>query len=103
GLITQSFGWEWAFYINLPIGAILIALIIPVIESSRDPDAMQLDLLGVACVGSGLFLTTLALIEGNHRGWTDPWILGEGAGSVILFALFILVEGKEARPMLYLS
>lgn len=103
GLITQSFGWEWAFYINLPIGAILIALIIPVIESSRDPDAMQLDLPGVACFGSALFLTTLALIEGNHRGWTDPWILGEGAGSVFLFALFIIVERKQAHPMLDLS
>src|SRR5258706_3523986 len=103
GLITQSFGWEWAFYINLPIGAALIALIIRVIQSSRDPDAMQLDLPGVACFGGGLFLTTLALIEGNHRGWTDPWILGEGVGSVILFALFILVERKQARPMLDLS
>jgi EmrB/QacA subfamily drug resistance transporter len=103
GLITQSFGWEWAFYINLPIGTILIALIIRVVVSSRDPDAMQLDLPGVACFGGGLFLTTLALIEGNHRGWTDPWILGEGVGAVFLFVLFILVEGKEARPMLDLS
>jgi hypothetical protein len=64
---------------------------------------MRLDLPGVACFGSGLFLTTLALIEGNHRGWTDPWILGEGISAVILFALFILVERKEARPMLDLS
>lgn len=103
GLITQDFGWEWAFYINVPIGAILTALIIPVIESSRDPDAMQLDLPGVACFGSGLFLTTLALIEGNHRGWTDPWILGEAVGSVILFTLFIIVERMQAHPMLDLS
>ena len=42
GLITQSFGWEWAFYINLPIGATLIALIIRVIESSRDPETTNL-------------------------------------------------------------
>ena len=103
GLITQSFGWEWAFYINLPIGAALIALIIRIIESSKDPHAMRLDLPGVACFGSGLFLTTLALIEGNRRGWTDPWILGEGVGAVILFALFILVERSQVRPMLDLS
>src|SRR6201994_4451286 len=56
GLITQSFGWEWAFYINLPVGTILIALIIRVVVSSRDPDAMQLDLPGVACFSGGLFL-----------------------------------------------
>src|SRR6201996_3311081 len=49
GLITQGFGWEWAFYVNLPIGVTLIALIIRVIDSSRDPEAMRLDLPGVAC------------------------------------------------------
>jgi MFS family permease len=74
GLITQGFGWEWAFYVNLPIGIALIALIVKVIESSKDPAAVRLDLPGVACFAGALFLTTLALIEGNHRGWADRWI-----------------------------
>src|SRR6201986_2719262 len=38
GLITQTFGWQWAFYINLPIGALTIALVAVVIKDSRDPD-----------------------------------------------------------------
>jgi EmrB/QacA subfamily drug resistance transporter len=103
GLITQAFGWEWAFYVNLPIGIALIGLIVRVIESSRDPHAMRLDLPGVACFSSALFLTTLALIEGNHRGWTDGWILGELVGALILFALFFVVELRQAQPMLDLS
>jgi EmrB/QacA subfamily drug resistance transporter len=103
GLITQAFGWEWAFYVNLPIGVALIALVVRVIETSRDPHAMRLDLPGVACFGSALFLTTLALIEGNRRGWTDPWILGELAAALGLFALFVVVEKRQARPMLDLS
>src|SRR6202012_2931635 len=37
GLITQTFGWQWAFYINLPIGAVSIATIVAVIDESRDP------------------------------------------------------------------
>jgi MFS family permease len=37
GLITQTFGWQWAFYINLPIGAVTIAAVATVIEDSRDP------------------------------------------------------------------
>jgi EmrB/QacA subfamily drug resistance transporter len=103
GLITQGFGWEWAFYVNLPIGIALIALIVKVIESSRDPGAVRLDLPGVACFGGALFLTTLALIEGNHRGWSDRWIVAELAGALILFNLFIVVERQQARPMLDLS
>ncbi len=103
GLITQAFGWEWAFYVNLPIGVALIALIVKVIESSRDPHSMRLDLPGVVCFGSALFLTTFALIEGNHRGWTDRSIVAELAGALILFAVFVLVERRQMRPMLDLS
>jgi MFS family permease len=103
GLVTQSFGWQWAFYVNLPIGIALIALIVRVIDNSRDPDAMRFDLPGVVCFGGALFLTTLALIEGNHRGWTDPWILSEWVGALVLFALFIVVELNQTRPMLELS
>lgn len=103
GLITATFGWEWAFYINLPIGIALIALIIRVIEPSSDPAATRLDMPGVICFAGGLFLLTLALIEGNHRGWFDPYILAEALGAVILFGLFVVVERKQARPMLDLA
>ncbi|KQR81869.1 hypothetical protein ASG35_05535 [Burkholderia sp. Leaf177] len=103
GIITQAFGWEWAFYVNVPIGAALLFLILRVIESSRDPNAMRLDLPGVACFSSALFLITLALIEGNKRGWSDHWIVAELVGAVILFILFVVVERRQARPMLDLS
>jgi predicted MFS family arabinose efflux permease len=103
GLITQAFGWEWAFYVNLPIGAALIVLVVRVIDSSKDPKATRLDLPGVVCFAGALFLTTLALIEGNHRGWADRGIIAELAGALVLFGLFIVVERKQARPMLDLS
>jgi EmrB/QacA subfamily drug resistance transporter len=103
GLITQGFGWEWAFYVNLPIGIVLIALIAKVIDSSKDPGAERLDLPGVVSFAGALFLTTLALIEGNHRGWSDRWIIAELTGALLLFALFIVVERQQARPMLDLS
>src|SRR6516165_852641 len=103
GLITQGFGWEWAFYINLPIGIALIALITKVVASSKDPDALHLDVPGVACFSGSLFLATLALISGNHRGWTDRWIVAELLSAFLLFALFIIIERRQARPMVDLS
>ncbi len=103
GVITQGFGWQWAFYVNLPIGVALIALIVSVIDSSRDPDAVRFDLPGVVLFAGALFLTTLALIDGNRRGWTDRWILSEIAGAAVLFGLFIVAELRQARPMLDLS
>lgn len=103
GLVTQAFGWQWAFYVNVPIGITLLAMIARVIESSRDPHAMRLDLPGVSCFASALFLATLALIEGNQRGWHDRWIISELVGAFVLFALFVTVEQRQARPMLDLS
>jgi EmrB/QacA subfamily drug resistance transporter len=103
GLITQTFGWRWAFYINLPIGAATIALISFAIEDSRDPGAVRFDLPGVITFGGFLFLTTLALISGNHDGWTSPLIVAEGVGAVTFFVLFLVVENHQARPMVDFS
>jgi EmrB/QacA subfamily drug resistance transporter len=103
GLITQTFGWQWAFYINLPIGAVSIATIVAVIDESRDPGAVRFDLPGVLTFSAFLFLTTLGLICGNHDGWTTPHIMIEGSGAVIFFLLFIVVEKLQARPMVDFS
>jgi EmrB/QacA subfamily drug resistance transporter len=103
GLITQTFGWQWAFYINLPIGAVTISAVVIVIEDSRDPDAVRFDLAGVATFSAFLFLTTLALISGNHDGWTSPHIIAEGLGAIVFLVIFIVVEKRQARPMVDFS
>lgn len=103
GVITQGLGWQWAFYINLPIGAAAIALTSAVIENSKDPHARRLDLAGVVTFGAFLFLTTLALISGNHDGWGSPHIVAEAVAAVVLLALFIVVEQRQSRPMLDFS
>jgi len=103
GIITQMFGWQWAFYINLPVGAATIALIIFVIEDSKDPHAIRIDLAGVATFSAFLFLTTLALISGNRDGWTAPHILAETAGAALFLLLFVIAERRQARPMLDFS
>jgi EmrB/QacA subfamily drug resistance transporter len=99
GLITQTLGWQWAFYINLPIGVATVALIVMVIDESSDPDAVRVDVPGVLTFSAFLFLTTLALISGNHDGWTSTHILAEGLGALVFFFLFIVVEKRQARPM----
>jgi EmrB/QacA subfamily drug resistance transporter len=103
GLITQTFGWEWAFYINLPIGAVTVALVAVIIPDSRDPDAVRFDLAGVSTFSAFLFLTTLALISGNHDGWTSPHIVVEGLGALIFLVMFGVVEKRQQRPMVDFS
>ena len=68
GLITQLFGWQWAFYVNLPVGIAMIALTLYAVKESKDPHAMRVDTAGVLTFSGFLGLLTLALISGTADG-----------------------------------
>ena len=103
GFITQELGWQWAFYVNIPVGLVMIPLVLTTLGESRDPDAQRSDFAGVLSFSATLFLITLALISGNRAGWGSPHILLEFAGAAILFVVFLLAETLQKRPMLDLS
>jgi MFS family permease len=99
GFITEQFGWQWAFYINIPVGAAMIALTMISIEESRDPHVRRIDFVGALAFSSALFLVTLALIESNHDGWSSRAIQLEFLSTVALFLLFAVAENSQERPM----
>jgi EmrB/QacA subfamily drug resistance transporter len=103
GLITQTLGWQWAFYVNVPVGILMLALSAYAVPESNDPDAAKLDVPGSVSLALSLFLLTFALISGNHRGWSNPWVDLSLVGSAALFAVFIVVEKRQTRPMLDLT
>lgn len=100
GFITQHFGWQWAFYINVPVGIGMIVLTSLVAEESHNPNAGRLDKWGFVTFSSSLLLLTLALISGNHLGWSSFTILTEFASAALLFILFITLELRLEHPML---
>ncbi|WP_109476189.1 MFS transporter [Paraburkholderia sp. C35] len=103
GVITQSLGWQWAFYVNLPIGVVMIGLTLFVVEESRDPAASHIDLMGVVLFSGFLGFLTWALISGNREGWTNHWILWRMGAAMSLLVGFVFVERRESRPMVDLS
>jgi MFS family permease len=66
GFITQAAGWEWAFYVNLPVGAAMIVLSVINLRESKDIAATRIDVPGFLSFTAFLFLTMLALISGNR-------------------------------------
>jgi EmrB/QacA subfamily drug resistance transporter len=103
GLVTSYLGWRWAFYINLPLGAGLIALALTSVGESRDPKASGLDYRGIVLFGAGLFSVVWALIDANSVGWESPrTILRLVIGAMLLVA-FVFAERKHTRPMIDLS
>ncbi len=100
GFITQHFGWEWSFYINIPVGMVMIRWL-PMPSPIRATRRLAVSIFpGFLTFSSGLFLTTLALISANREGWGSRIILGELAAALVLFAVFVVVELKQPRPML---
>jgi EmrB/QacA subfamily drug resistance transporter len=104
GLIVTDYAWEWIFLINIPVGIAAILATLAIVPESTDPRASRrIDWGGVLLSGLGIFALVYALIEGNALGWTDPLILGLGAVAVVLLALFVWWEMKQADPMMKLE
>jgi EmrB/QacA subfamily drug resistance transporter len=99
GVITNVFGWRWIFLVNVPACAILMLATLKVISESRDPDAKQLDIPGIATFSLGLGLLVWALIDGNDNGWSSTGIVLRLAIAAMLFAAFVLVELRQTRTM----
>jgi EmrB/QacA subfamily drug resistance transporter len=103
GAIVDSLGWEWIFFVNIPIGVVAIAISYLRVRESRDPNATRVDWLGLVTSSSSLFLLVLALIRGNEEGWGSTLIVGLFAAAALLLAAFVAIERRVAQPMLPLG
>src|SRR5271154_6726454 len=103
GGITAGIGWEWFFFVNVPIGVVAVFLTLRHVSESSDPNATGVDWLGLLTFSGSLFLLVFALIQGNEYGWGSTRILSFLITSAVLLALFLIVELRQRRPMLDLS
>jgi EmrB/QacA subfamily drug resistance transporter len=103
GLITSAAGWEWIFFINVPIGVAAVALTLRQVSESSDPAARGVDWFGLVTFCGSLFLLVYALTQGNNKGWGSTEILACLSTAAVLLAAFILVERAQSRPMLDLT
>jgi EmrB/QacA subfamily drug resistance transporter len=103
GLITEAFGWEWIFFVNVPIGLVAMALterkIVNVLAEHPEP----IDVPGVVTFSSALFLLIFGLIRGNPEGWGSTVIVACLVGAVVIFAIFLAIERRTRYPMLDLD
>ncbi len=98
GFITESFGWRWIFWINLPIGLIAIALVLARLRESFGPKA-ALDILGLTIVAVAALALVWTLLRGNIAGWTSAEVTGTLALGVLFAAAFVVWELRARAPM----
>ena len=104
GLLTQYLNWRWNFFVNVPVGLIILALswkMLPKHEGEERDN--NLDLPGALSVTSAMMLLVYGLSEGPARGWTDMLTILYLGISAILFAFFIFNEKRAKHPLVDLS
>lgn len=99
GAVVQGISWQWIFWLNVPIGVVLIPLAWRRLGESRGPNA-TLDLRGLVLASAGLLGIVWGLVRGNSAGWGSAEIAGALAGGALLVALFVLWEPRAEAPML---
>jgi EmrB/QacA subfamily drug resistance transporter len=93
GLLTDTLGWRWIFFLNLPVAAFAILVTYRIVND--DPGSVtdhRIDYGGMAALSFGLVALLLALDEGTDRGWTNPLIVALFVVSVLALAAFVVVE-----------
>ena len=99
GAVTTGWSWQYIFWLNVPVGVVLVPLAWWKLSESRGAST-RLDLVGVALVSTGLFGVVLGLVQGNSDGWTSHTVLGSFALGLVALVAFVRWELASAHPML---
>ncbi|TWG05052.1 MFS transporter [Streptomyces brevispora] len=99
GSLTEHLSWQWIFWLNVPIGLILLPLARLRLAESYAPDS-RLDVPGTLLVSGGLFGIVYGLVNANSNGWTDPVVLAALIAGAALMGGFIRHGFRAKNPML---
>jgi EmrB/QacA subfamily drug resistance transporter len=102
GAVVQGISWHWIFWLNVPIGIVLIPLAARRLTESRGPYG-TLDLPGLALASTGAFGLVFGLVRAQSLGWTSPTILASLIAGAVLLACFVAWELHTREPMLPMS
>ena len=98
GAVVDGISWQWIFWLNVPVGLVLLPLATRLRESTG-PDK-SLDIPGLVLASAGLLGIVWGLVNGNSDGWTSPKILTALVVGAALVAAFVAWERRAAEPML---
>ncbi|HEY1711756.1 MAG TPA: MFS transporter [Solirubrobacteraceae bacterium] len=102
GILTEAFGWEAIFAVNIPLGALVVALGMLAIPSIAPVEGhpRRFDALGATLVTAGLIALTFGIVRTDTLGWGSLGVLAPLAAGVAMLAAFIYVEARVARAPL---
>jgi EmrB/QacA subfamily drug resistance transporter len=104
GILTEYVGWEWIFFVNVPIAAATLVFVPRLVQESRAADlARHFDAQGAVTVTASLMLLVFGLTQSNNYGWGSWQTIGALVGSAILMAVFLTIEMRSRSPLVPLG
>jgi MFS family permease len=100
GLLTRYAGWQYVFFINVPVGATALLLAPRLIPESRLQTARRYDPFGAVTVTAGLVLLVYAISQAPRYGWGATRTLAGLAGALALLAAFLVIESRAEAPLM---
>ncbi len=99
GWLVQEISWRWIFYINVPLAALVIAIVRKVPESRNEQETAGIDWIGAALVTAGLFGLVFGLVEAGSKGFSDLRVVVALALGATALVAFIIEERRCPHPM----
>jgi EmrB/QacA subfamily drug resistance transporter len=100
GVLTDSLGWEWIFFVNVPVGLIGLALAPRLLDESRDARSRSFDAVGAILVTSGLSSLVYAITQAGQNGWTATRTLSFFTVAAALIVGFVVWELRHPEPLM---
>jgi EmrB/QacA subfamily drug resistance transporter len=101
GALTSAFNWSWIFYINVPVGLLVLAVTPFLLRESRADRALRhFDAAGAISITSGLMLLVYAMTRATQHGWGTAETIGLLAASAVLVVAFVVIELRSKAPLL---
>jgi EmrB/QacA subfamily drug resistance transporter len=101
GILTKYLGWQWIFYVNVPVGALVLALTLPIVPESRaDLGHRRFDAAGAVSVTGGLALLVYAISKAPDVGWGSARTILLLIASLVILATFVAWEMRTRAPLM---
>jgi EmrB/QacA subfamily drug resistance transporter len=100
GLLTKYLGWEWIFFVNVPVGLAALALCTRYVRESRSERETTPDWAGAVTVTAGLALLVYAVSQAPDHGWSSAWTIARLAVAAILLVAFLVIEARAKDPLM---
>jgi len=100
GVLTDALGWEWIFYVNIPVGLVALALAPVLLGESRDTRTRSFDVVGAVLVTAGLVALVFGITQANDYGWGSAETWGIFAVAAALLAGFVGWERRHPEPLM---